>query len=70
MTLMENPVELPSSNIILDKNTILQQLLHSEEDPYSREHLTKELLVKHNMKVCVKSRIDELKFKIDKWLKK
>ena len=49
---------------------ILQQLLHSEEDPYSREHLTKELLETHNMKECVKSRIDELKLKIDKWLHK
>ena len=49
------------------KNTILQQLLHSEEDPYSRAHLTKKLLETHNMKVSVKSRIDELKSKIDKW---
>ena len=70
MTLMEDPVELPSSNIILDKNTILQQLLHCEEDPYSREHLTTELLESHNMKDSVKSRIDGLKFKIEKWLKK
>ena len=70
MTLMEDPVELPSSNIILDKNTILQQLLHCEEDPYSRAHLTKELLETHNMKISVKSKIDVLKLKIEKWLKK
>ena len=70
MTLMEDPVELPSSNIILDKNTILQQLLHSEEDPYSRAHLTKELLEEHNMIVSVKSRTGKLKSKIEKWLHK
>jgi len=70
MTLMEDPVELPSSNIILDKNTILQQLLHCEQDPYSRVPLTKELLEEHNMKEDVKSKIDELKLKINKWVKK
>ena len=70
MTLMEDPVELPSSNIILDKNTILQQLLHCEQDPYSREHLTKEILEEYNMKESVKIKIDKIKQRINVWLQK
>jgi len=68
MCIMANPVELPSSNVVLNKDTILQQLLHSEEDPYSREKLTTGLLEDHNNKTEVKEKMNKLKIDIEKWL--
>ena len=70
MTLIKEPVELPSSSIIVDKSTILQHLLYSEEDPYSRKHLTSELLEKHNMKEDVLKKITEFKNELEEWQKK
>ena len=54
MCIMKDPVELPSSNVVLDKDTILQQLLYCEEDPYSREKLTTFLLEDHNNQENIK----------------
>lgn len=69
MTLIEHPVELPVSKIILDKNTIEQQLLHCEQDPYSRTKLTMEILNEHNNTVEVKERMTKLLEKINNWKK-
>ena len=67
MTLIEYPIELPVSKIILDKNTIEQQLLHCEQDPYSRTKLTMEILDEYNNIVEVKERMTKLLEKINKW---
>ena len=58
-TIMENPVILPSNNIV-DKTTILQHLKNSNTDPFTRQELLEEDLVYHT----------ELKERIDKWKNK
>jgi len=39
-TLMEDPVELPSSNTIIDRITIKRHLLNDPHDPFNRAPLT------------------------------
>ena len=43
--LMSDPVKLPGSGMVLDRSTILTHLLNDPSDPFSREKLTKEMLV-------------------------
>jgi ubiquitin conjugation factor E4 B len=43
--LMEDPVKLPSSNVIVDRNTIETHLLSDPTDPFNRTKLTKEMLI-------------------------
>jgi len=57
-TLMENPVKLPSGNIV-DKITILQHLKNDSSDPFTRQELKEEDLVYDY----------ELKKKINEWKK-
>jgi ubiquitin conjugation factor E4 B len=56
---MEDPVKLPSSNIIVDRNTIDKHLLSDPTDPFNRSKLSKEMLIP-----C-----DELKSKINEYKK-
>jgi len=59
MTVMDDPVLLPTSNSILDRATIEQHLLNDKTDPFNREHLTADMLVPQT----------ELKERIEKWKK-
>ncbi len=43
--LMDDPVLLPSSRMILDRNTIETHLLSDQTDPFNRSILTKEMLI-------------------------
>lgn len=43
--LMEDPVKLPSSNIVVDRNTIEKHLLSDPTDPFNRSKLSKEMLI-------------------------
>jgi ubiquitin conjugation factor E4 B len=43
--LMNDPVKLPHSNVILDRKTIETHLLSDPTDPYNRTPLTKEMLI-------------------------
>lgn len=54
---MEDPVKLPSSNIIVDRSTIETHLLSDPTDPFNRTKLSKDMLLP-----C-----DELKEKIDEY---
>ncbi|MBL4898342.1 MAG: hypothetical protein JKX76_01715 [Colwellia sp.] len=56
-TLMVNPVTLPSGHV-MDRSVIERHLLCDETNPFTREHLTKDLLVPNN----------EIKEKVNKWL--
>ena len=58
--LMTDPVKLPKSNVIVDRETIETYLLSNPTDPYTRDPLTKEMLIP-----C-----PELKAKIDEYIKK
>lgn len=42
---MDDPVRLPSSNNVLDRNTIEKHLLSDPTDPFNRTKLTKEMLI-------------------------
>jgi hypothetical protein len=66
-TPMENPVILPSSGNIVDKKTIVNQLLHNEIDPYSRAKLTIEELEEFNSKEENIIKIKELVDKFKTW---
>ncbi|XP_035825781.1 ubiquitin conjugation factor E4 B [Aplysia californica] len=56
-TLMENPVMLPSGNV-MERAIIVRHLLNSQNDPFNRQPLTEEQLVPAT----------DLKEKIDAWL--
>ncbi|EAL61256.1 U box domain-containing protein [Dictyostelium discoideum AX4] len=57
-TLMTDPVILPSSKTVIDRQTILRHLLSDQTDPFNRSHLTPEMLIDDV----------ETKKKIDEWL--
>tara|TARA_Y100000780_G_scaffold230794_1_gene253827 strand:- start:531 stop:2681 length:2151 start_codon:yes stop_codon:yes gene_type:complete len=66
-TLIEEPVYLPNSEIVLDKDTILKHLLHNETNPFTREPLTIEMLEDYNSKPEIKKLIDSIKQQISKY---
>ena len=55
--LMEDPVTLPTSGTVMDRNSIEQHLLNDAQDPFSRQPLTKDMLQPN----------PELKAKIEAW---
>ncbi|KAI8620007.1 ubiquitin elongating factor core-domain-containing protein [Chytriomyces sp. MP71] len=55
--LMEDPVILPTSNITVDRSTIITQLLSQPLDPFNRKPLTIEMVIPNV----------ELKVKIEDW---
>eukprot|EP01132_Coremiostelium_polycephalum_P004552 gene4552-5672_t len=57
-TLMVDPVILPSSRTVIDRQTILRHLLSDQTDPFNRSHLTSDMLIPDT----------ETKQKIDNWL--
>lgn len=44
-TLMKDPVQLPSSGVIIDRPTIERHLLTDQHDPFNRQPLTADKLV-------------------------
>ncbi|XP_064461145.1 ubiquitin conjugation factor E4 B-like [Ornithodoros turicata] len=56
-TLMEDPVILPSGNVV-DKATIVRHLLNSNTDPFNRQPLTEDML---HPAAALKKRIDDWK---------
>lgn len=56
-TLMSDPVILPSSNKIVDRAIIIRHLLNSKTDPFNRQPLSEEMLIKAT----------DLKKKIARW---
>jgi len=57
-TLMEDPVELPSSKTIIDRKTIKQHLLNDAHDPFNRSPLTFDQVVP---RPDLKEQIDDYK---------
>jgi ubiquitin conjugation factor E4 B len=56
-TLMENPVRLPTSNVVMDLSSIKTHLLSDQTDPFNRKPLTMDMLVPE----------DDLKARIQEW---
>lgn len=44
MTLMRDPVILPTSGKIMDRAVIMRHLLNSDTDPFNRQPLTTDML--------------------------
>ena len=63
-TLIEEPVMLPSTKIIMDKNVIARHLISDPHDPFNRDSLTLEELEKYNLEDEVVKEIDSFKTKI------
>lgn len=57
-TLMKDPVRLPTSDNIVDRETIVRHLLTDPKDPFNRKPLTQEMLEPQ----------DSLRQEIAKWL--
>jgi hypothetical protein len=69
MTLIENPIKLPISDIFMDKSVIIKHLLSDETDPFNRSKLTPEMIEEYNKKEDILLEINELKNKIEDWKK-
>ena len=57
-TLMEDPVELPGSHTIIDRQTIELHLMNDKTDPFNRSPLTVDKLIP---RPDIKERIQEYK---------
>jgi len=69
-TLLENPVYLPTSDIIVDLLIIKRHLLSNSNDPFTREPLTLEEIYKYNTKPNIINKINILKKKIEDYKNK
>jgi hypothetical protein len=67
--IMNDPVTLPSSNIILDRTIIIKHLLTTNNDPFTRENLTIDDLNEFNNKKEISEKMSQLKEKIINWKK-
>ena len=68
-TLIEEPIKLPDSDIIMDKNIIIKHLLSNETNPFNRSKLTPSMLLEYNKKPEIIEEIKQLKQKIILWKK-
>jgi len=66
-TLIEEPIVVPISNIIVDKNSIYIHLMSSNTNPFNRDKLTIEDLEHYNKNEDILQRINIFKKKIKKW---
>lgn len=53
MTLMQEPVILPSSGKIMDRAVITRHLLNSDTDPFNRQPLTIDMLKPGTLCLCI-----------------
>lgn len=67
--LMNDPVKLPNSGVIVERANIEKSLMRSEMDPYDRTYLTKEMLIPCKDSFCECDIGDELREEIKKWKK-
>ena len=63
------PIVLPESNIILDKKTIINHLIHDKTDPFNRTPLTLEDIETHNKRLDVLDKLNSFINKFNKWKK-
>ena len=66
-TLIKNPVVLPASQIIMDKNVIIRYLTLTEEDPFNRAELKIDSLIQYNHTLEAKQIISNFKKKYNQW---
>ena len=68
-TPIRDPIILPSSSIVMDKTIIMAHLIENQYDPFNRQSLTMEELIKHNSYENIKKIVGEFVEKRDKWIK-
>ena len=61
------PIILPESNIILDKKTIINHLIHDKTDPFNRTPLTLEDIETHNKRLDILDKLNRFVNKFNKW---
>uniref|UniRef100_A0A6C0JD77 U-box domain-containing protein n=1 Tax=viral metagenome TaxID=1070528 RepID=A0A6C0JD77_9ZZZZ len=66
-TIINNPVELPDSKIIMEREVINNHLVFSETDPFNRCNLTLKLLEEHNKNESTIKILEEFKTKLSNW---
>lgn len=66
-TPLENPVMLPRTKQIVNRETILQYIMTDKTNPFDREELTVDLLDSYNNQEDIRSVIDEKKNKFTTW---
>ena len=67
-TLIEEPIMLPSTKVIMDKTVITRHLINEQEDPFNRDRLTMEMIEEFNKKPEIKNQLEEFKSKLSKFL--
>lgn len=60
-SLIKNPVALPNSETIMEKDVIVRHLLNSNENPFTREPLTMKELEEYNTRPYVQSLLSNFK---------
>ena len=66
-TLIQDPVILPSSNILMDKSVIITHLLSDQTDPFNRDFLDIDKLNEYNNQEEVIEKLELIKEKIKKY---
>ena len=66
-TLIEEPIMLPETDVIMDMNVISTHLLTNKTNPFTRTPLTLEELKSYNEREDVIKRVDEFRTKLIKW---
>lgn len=64
---IQNPYEIPETQEIVDKYTIINHLTFSETNPFTNNTLTREQLQKYNKQIEVKNRIEMFKEDFNTW---
>ena len=67
MTPIKEPVILPESKLIVDKNCIVSHLMLDQTDPFNRTKLTIDELEKFNQLEENKKTLDDFKIRFQKW---
>ena len=62
--IMDNPVILPCSHAIMDRNTIARHLSNKQDDPFTRTHLTMDHVDTYNKEPDVIAKIKPIKEKL------
>ena len=66
-TVIENPVYLPNTDIIMDKEVIARHLISDEHNPFNRDPLTLTQLDDYNQHPEIMEKIIEFKDKLSQW---
>jgi hypothetical protein len=67
--LIKDPVKIPDIDYFFDRTSILTQIQHNKQNPYTREILTYEMFIEYNNKPEIVEEVNEFKKKLNIFLK-